>query len=119
MIFADEYRIQGVIGALLAGMIIAGSLMVGLVLKARGYPDEFTEIPLQLLFIRNWGFTMILIPLSWVILTIWLERNNIEWFSKRWTIFTGIGLGCIIFWYLFISIARAGSSLIQHAGPIQ
>jgi hypothetical protein len=61
MILRDEYRIQGVIAAMQSGIIITGSLIVGVTLKVRGYPDEFKDIPLQLLFIRNWGFTLILI----------------------------------------------------------
>ena len=93
---------------------MGGCLFTGVILKARGYPDEFTELPLQLAFVRNWGFLLILIPLGWVALTIWLERTQASWFSKRWTLMTGIGLGIALGCYVFASMARAGSSIIQH-----
>ena len=116
MNFSDEYRVQGIFGVLHSLLIVGGCLFTGVILKARGYPDDFTELPLQLAFVRNWGFLLILIPLSWAVLTIWLERSQASWFSKRWTVLTGIGVGIVLGWYVLASMARAGSSIIQHVG---
>lgn len=91
--------------------------MVGMALKVQGYPDTFTVLPLEIAFVRNWGFLLILIPLAWVIITIWLERHRAEWFSKRWTIASGIGVGVALGWYLLGTMARAGSSLINVSAP--
>jgi hypothetical protein len=119
MIFRDEYRLQRIIGALHAGIIMTGSLMLGVTLKVRGYPDEFADIPLLMLFVRNWGFTLILIPLAWVVYTIWSERDDTGSFSKRWTLISGIGLGLILIWFHSALVLQAGSSLLVADGPTQ
>ncbi|MFC7339580.1 hypothetical protein ACFQY0_20490 [Haloferula chungangensis] len=116
MTFSSEYRVQGILGLLQALLIVGGCLFTGVILKARGYPAEFSELPTQLAFVRNWGFLLILIPLGWVILTIWLERHQAAWFSKRWTVATGVGVGLALGWYVLASMARAGSSILQHVG---
>ncbi|MBB5352064.1 hypothetical protein HNR46_002305 [Haloferula luteola] len=116
MNFSAEYRIQGILGSLHAPLIVGGCLSTGAILKVRGYPDEFTELPLRLAFVRNWGFLLILIPLGWVVLTIWLERHQAIWFSKRWTVATGIAVGGMMGWYLLGTLVLAGSSIIQKLG---
>ena len=109
----SEFKIQGIFAAFQSLLIVSGCLFVGTIIKAMGYPDRFTELPMKLAFIRNWGFLLITLPLSWVIVTIWLERSHYEWFSKRWTVATGVGLTFFLGWYLLGAAARAGTSLIQ------
>jgi hypothetical protein len=109
----SEFKIQGVFAAFQSLLIVGGCLFIGTILKAMGYPDRFTELPMNLAFIRNWGFLLIALPLSWVIVTIWLERCHYAWFSKRWTVATGVGLTVLLGWYLLVALMRAGSSLIQ------
>ena len=70
MIFAEEYRLQGILGLLQSVLIVAGCMGVGVALKVRGYPDAFSEIPGHLFFVRNWGFLLILLPLMWSLGTI-------------------------------------------------
>lgn len=108
-----EYRSQGILAALQSLVIVGGCLFTATILKFMGYPDRFSELPMQLAFVRNWGFLLILIPLIWVCSTIWFERHRSEWFSKRWTVATGIGLLLALGGYMLISMGRAGSSLIQ------
>ncbi|MEK7948864.1 hypothetical protein [Luteolibacter soli] len=113
MNFAGEFRVQAVLAALQSGIVIAGSLLTATILKARGYPETFSVLPLKLSFVRNWGFLLILLPLVWALATIWLERRQPDWFSKRWTVGTGVLLAAWLGWFLFTAMARAGSSLIQ------
>ena len=117
MFNTDEYRIQGIFGALHSALIVGGCMMVATVLKVRGYPEKFTELSFQVAFVRNWGFLLILIPLAWVIITIWMERHRAAWFSKRWTIASGVGVGVALGWYLLGTMARAGSVLINVSAP--
>lgn len=112
----SEYQAQGILAVLQSVLVIVGCLMTAALLKARGYPDRFADLPFQLALVRNWGFTLNLIPLGWVMMTIWLERNHRGWFSKRWTVLTGIGLGIALGWYFLVTMARAGSSTIQYGG---
>ena len=108
-----EYTVQGILACLQSLVIIGGCLFTAVALKVRGYPDKFTELPLWLAFVRNWGFLLILIPLAWVCSTIWLERNRSDEFSKRWTIVTGIVVAVALGIFLFACISSAGSSLIK------
>jgi len=108
-----EFKIQGILAAMQSVLIVGGCMMTGTMLKAMGYPERFTELPIQMLFIRNWGFLMILVPLAWVIATIWLERNQAAWFTKRWTVGTGIAVLFCLGWYLIGSVGRAGTTIIQ------
>ena len=114
MSFSNEYRVQSVLALLQAGVIVGGCLFTGTILKARGYPDQFTEIPFLLLFVRNWGFLLILIPLVWAVLTIRMEQRS-EWFSRRWTAISGFALLAALVWFVLLAMARAGSSLISIA----
>ena len=108
-----EFAIQGILAAMQSVLIVCGCMMTVAMLKAMGYPERFTELPVKMLFIRNWGFLMILNPLAWVIVTIWLERNQAAWFSKRWTVGTGIAVFLCLGWYLIGSVGQAGSRIIQ------
>jgi len=108
----DEYRMQTVLALLQAGTVVFGSFLVGLVLKSMGYAERFDELPLLYRFIRNWGFMLILIPLAWTVATIWMERHE-AWFSKRWTLVSGLALlGALAFWMVILA-AKAGSTLIS------
>jgi hypothetical protein len=101
------YRVQTILGLCQAGIVIFGSLFVGVMLKAQGYPGLVHEIPMKLAFIRNWGFLLILIPLGWTLITIWLERS-LDWHSRRWTIASGLFLTGWLFLYLLKMFVRAG-----------
>lgn len=108
-----EYRTQTILGLFQAGAIIFGCLLTGVILKARGYPDQFHDLPFLLLFIRNWGFLLISIPLAWAAATIWLERTDDC--SKRWTLASGLCLFALLVFFMIGIVGRAGSSLISTA----
>ncbi len=109
----SEFKIQGVFAAFQSLLIVSGCLFIGTILKAFGYPDRFTELPMNLAFIRNWGFLLISLPFSWVVVTIWLERTHGDWFSKRWTVVTGVGLTALLGWYLLAALGRAEGFIIR------
>ena len=109
----SQYKIQGIFAVFQSLLIVSGCLFIGTILKAMGYPDRFTELPMNLAFIRNWGFLLIALPLFWVIATIWLECCHYNWFSKRWTVATGLILTIILGWYLLSSLTQVGFSRIQ------
>ncbi len=111
----NEYRMQTILTLLQAGAIVFGSFMVGVTLKTMGYPDRFQELPLLYLFVRNWGFMLIVIPLVWAGATIWMERHE-NWFTKRWTLVSGLALFVSIVFWMVIMAGRAGSTLISTMG---
>ena len=105
------YRIQTILGLFQAGIVVFGSLLTGVMLKAMGYPDRFQQIPFKLLFVRNWGFLLIAIPLAWAVGTIWMERNQ-PWHTKRWTLASGLCLSAWLVFFIAKTVGRAGSTLI-------
>ncbi len=107
-----EYRIQTIFILLQAGVIVLGSLLTGVILKANGYTDHLYELPFLVLFVRNWGFMLILIPLAWAAVSIWMDRY-LEWYTKRWTLVSGLCLLASLTWFLVLMLARAGSTLIS------
>ncbi|MEM1082797.1 MAG: hypothetical protein AAGI48_01635 [Verrucomicrobiota bacterium] len=113
MILSDEFRTQAIIAALQCTLIIAGSMMVATMMKSMGYPEASYDSRPLLLFIRSWGFLLILIPLAWVLITIYLERRSSEGFTKRWTIASGVFLFILLLGFFMGAVGQAGSRLIQ------
>ena len=85
-----EYSIQTVFALLDSALIIGGSMFTAAAMKVGGYPDPDRIWPPFPVFVRNWGFLLILIPAIWVVWTIWAENNRRESFGKKWTFLTGI-----------------------------
>ncbi len=83
-----KYAMQSIFVAAQSVTIVAGSMMTAVALRMRGYPDEEKDWPLVPVFLREWGLVLILLPATWMLLTIWLERHT-DNFTKRWTILTG------------------------------
>jgi len=114
MTIVREYALQSIFAVLHSAVIVGGSMFTATIMKVRGYaPENAADWHWQLVFVRNWGFTLILIPAAWVIATLWLERHQAEWFSKRWTIVSGIVLLCGLAFFLARTTVRAGSSIIS------
>lgn len=100
----QEYRIQSVFVALHATLIVGGWLATATMMRAAGYPDEnLVWRPLSL-FVRNWGFVLILLPGIWAAGSIWLENHRAELFSKRWTIVSGVALFAALAWILLAAV---------------
>ena len=69
-------------------------------MKIMGYDDAFSERWSPFLrIIRNWGFLLILIPMAWTILTVTLEQRA-YWYSKRWTMGSGLLVLALLGWLL-------------------
>lgn len=109
---SDEYRLQTMFALLQSGVILFGSLLTGVILKGMGYPDKFQEIAFSLWFVRNWGFLLILIPLAWAAGSIWMEKNQ-AWFTKRWSLVSGLSLFVGLIYFMTWIVGRAGSGLIH------
>jgi hypothetical protein len=102
----EEYRLQTILGLLQAGIVIFGCILTGLTLHISGYSPEIHTLPFLLSVIRNWGFVLIGIPLAWAIGTIWMEIHQ-TWFTKLWTILSGVLLAVCLAFFLFSMVARA------------
>ena len=109
-----EYRMHTILILLQSGVIVLGSFLTGTMLKAMGYVDHLYELPFLVWFVRNWGFMLILIPLFWTLGSIWMDRY-FDWYTKRWTLVSGLCLLALLTWFLLRVLARAGSSLISVA----
>ncbi len=99
-----EFVIQSVFAVLHSALIIGGSITTAALMKARGYPDPNQFWHPWALFVRNWGFLLILISGVWVVGTIWLERNRSSDFSSRWTIVTGLLVFAGLVWLMTLSV---------------
>lgn len=107
MHFYENHRLQTIFVLLQAGVIMAGSLATGVILKFAGYVDGMSiGLSPLLSFVRNWGFLLISIPLAWTLLTIALERRT-HWYSNRWTMGSGLLVLALLGWLLFYAIGRA------------
>ena len=113
MRLVEQHRTQTILGLIHVGTILFGSIGVGVILKAMGYSDGQEMAPL-IVFVRNWGFILILIPVFWVLATIWMELHH-SWHSKRVTLVSGVLLLAGLIWFFVLMAARA-SSILVHMG---
>lgn len=101
-----EYTPQSVLASLQSVVVIAGSMFTGAALKLMGYPEARVHWPTASVFVRNWGLLLVLIPAAWVVGSIWLERNRADWFSKRWTIVSGVLVLFCLTYFLYGTTIR-------------
>jgi hypothetical protein len=71
------YRVISIIALLQVGVVIGGTMFVAAMLKAKGYqggevPDSFF-LP-DALFVRQFGFVFLLLPLAWTFLAVFIAR---------------------------------------------
>lgn len=85
----QEYKPQIILATIQSFIIMAGCLVVGMILKTRGFNPDIHHLSFKISLIRNYGFLLILIPLTWVCFTIFWERSHTNHFTKRGTIITG------------------------------
>lgn len=106
-----QHRMQTVLALFQVGTIWIGSMGVGAVLKIMGFSDSQEMCPL-VMFVRNWGFVLMLIPIAWVWVTLRLELHQ-PWYSKRLTLVTGLLLLASLAWFFILVAARAGSIMTR------
>lgn len=82
-----DYAMQSIFAAAQAVVIVAGALLTAATPRMRGGGSGGHWLPV---FVRDWGVLLLLIPAAWVIVTLWLERHRSDWFTKRWTILSGV-----------------------------
>src|SRR5678816_394739 len=73
------HRVVAVIALLQACVVVGGTLSVSVMLKAAGYgsgyvPDE--RFRSDSIFIRKYGFVMLLVPVAWALVTVHAESTS-------------------------------------------
>ena len=100
-----QYAVQTAVAALQCAVIQAGTIISTVLLRSAGYPDESRDWPALPAWVREWGPLAFAIPALWVAGTILLERHRSEWFSKRWTLVSGLLLaGGLLLLYIVASL---------------
>jgi len=80
-----------VLGLLQIIVWFACFLVVGTILKARGYPDAIDLIIPSAVFMREWGLIYTLIPSVWTIWASWdLEQNESSDLSLKGHLIIGV-----------------------------
>lgn len=112
-----EHSIQATFAALDSALIIGGSLLTAALMKARGFPDPNQFWHPFALFVREWGFLLILIPGLWVGASVWLESHPRIDFTSRWTIFTGVLVFAGLVWLMLVAVmlGSGAGTIIQAA----
>lgn len=80
-----DNAMQSIFAAAQAVVIVAGSLLTAATPRMRSGEGPWLPV-----IVRDWGFVLLLIPAFWVFATLWLERHRSDWFTKRWTILSGL-----------------------------
>ena len=70
--------------------VILGVFMTRAAFMGAGYPDALLDWNSMALLIRNQGFILLLVPVMWTIAATYCEHYSIGWWSRRWTIITGM-----------------------------
>lgn len=106
------YRIQGVLTLLQTMLILGGSLLTRMWLKAFGYPGFVSPNWGFSIFVRNWALLFVLVPVVWCYFSIKLEGNS-SWWTQRMTLITGLLLLVLLAWAMLVSIVQAISPVIH------
>lgn len=107
MEWTHRHQAQTIFGILQSIVIIGGCFLTKIMLTTRGIDLTTAELPFRTWFIINWGFTLLLIPLAWVMGSIWLERHSAEPLSIRSTFISGLALLIGLAWFSILIAARA------------
>ncbi|MBK1792211.1 hypothetical protein [Persicirhabdus sediminis] len=110
-----SYTVQLVMMALNTALILSGSMVVATLLKLRGFPERNYDWPLLAVFVRNWGFILVILPAIWVTISISLERNAQSNFSTRSSLISGLLLfaGLAVLIIIVVVLANGAGSIIQ------
>jgi magnesium-transporting ATPase (P-type) len=82
--------------------VIVGVFMTRAAFMMLGYPESNLDWNGLALLLRNYGFILLLIPVAWTITVTYLENCSVGWWSRRWTLATGIlimaALAILLLW---------------------
>jgi len=89
------YRAIGIIALIQAGVVVGGMLFVTVMMKAKGYqqgevPDWFFNS--AAVFVRNCGLVLLILPVTWAALALWLQRKVDSGWMTVAIVLTGIAL---------------------------
>jgi hypothetical protein len=105
------YRAISIIALIQIGVVVGGTLFVSAMLKAHGYgggtvPDTFFRS--DALFVRRSGFTLLLLPLAWVLAAVVTERAATRpWMSMVVLLFGIAAVVCGIWSYVVLGFNPA------------
>ena len=70
--------------------VILGVFMTRAAFMGAGYPESNLDWNSLALVIRNPGFLLLLVPVAWTIASTYMEHYSVGWWSRRWTIISGV-----------------------------
>lgn len=70
--------------------VILGVFMTRLSFMSNGYPTENLDWNAIPLFIRSYGFFLLVVPVIWTSLAVCLENSPVGRWSRRWTVASGL-----------------------------
>lgn len=114
MVSFREHHSYLVLGTFQACTILGGSLLTAAFMKYREntgsdawWYGRFSEGLLT--YTRFWGFTFLLIPIIWVVASIWFERRHTQFPARTISLFLGslILIASVIVFYHLVSIAAS------------
>ncbi len=92
------YRFATIIALIQAGVVVAGTLFVAAMLRLYGYGGDQVSANVfdpTAVFVRNYGFTLLLIPAGWACFaTFAINREYPSWVQR---LILGVGLLLILF----------------------
>ena len=99
-----DYAMQSIFAAAQSLVIVAGAMLTAATPRMRAAGGDGPWLPV---FVRDWGFLLLLIPAVWVFVTLWLERHRSDWFTKRWTILSGVLVLALLIALMIHAFTRA------------
>jgi hypothetical protein len=72
------------------GVVMLGVFMTRAAFMASGYPEAKALWNAFPLFVRNYGFVFLIIPLAWTGMVLWLENKSTGRWTSRWTFVSGL-----------------------------
>ncbi|MEK7951710.1 hypothetical protein [Luteolibacter soli] len=83
-------------------VVVLGVFMTRAAFLAAGYPEQSLGWNAGALLVRNHGFVLMLVPVGWTAAAMYFENYGTGWWSRRWTLVSGmtllVGLGFLFFW---------------------
>lgn len=82
--------------------VILGVFLTRGVFARLGYPNEDLDWNTTALLVRDYGYFLLLVPAIWTTVSIYLENSLISFWSRRWTLASGLVfllfLAAILLW---------------------